>query len=394
MYERPVLKMLLDRLREPRRFIQVLAGPRQVGKTTLARQAIEALDRPAHFASADRPGLEPSAWIEQQWDIARLLARESGAALLVLDEVQKVRRWSDLVKALWDEDTASGLELHVLLLGSSPLLMQSGLTESLAGRFELIRVAQWSLGEMRDAFGWDVDQYVYFGGYPGAAPLVGDETRWASYIRDALIETTISRDILLMQRINKPALLRRLFQLACDYSGQILSFNKMLGQLHDAGNTTTLAHYLRLLSGAGLVSGLEKFANKRVRQRASSPKLHVHDTSLMTATAGRDFRSAREDRSFWGRLVESAVGAHLLHTTAGRDVEVTYWRERDREVDFVLQRGEAVVPVEVKGGRTRGAHPGTEAFSRRHAVRRRLLVGEAGIPLGDFLLSPVDRWLA
>ena len=393
MYSRPLLEELLTRVREPRRFMQVLAGPRQVGKTTLAHQAIERFEAPAHFASADRPGLEPAAWIDQQWDLARLRAREAGSALLVLDEVQKIERWSEVIKALWDEDTAAGLNLRVLLLGSSPLLMQSGLTESLAGRFELIRVSQWSLSEMRDAFDWDLERYVYFGGYPGAAPLAGDEARWSAYIRDALIETTISRDILLMQRIAKPALLRRLFQLGCDYSGQILSFNKMLGQLQDAGNTTTLAHYLDLLSGAGLISGLQKLTVAKARQRASSPKLHVHDTALMTATAGRSFEGAREDRSFWGRLVESAIGAHLVHTTAGRDVELTYWRDRDKEVDFVLRRGDRLVPIEVKSGRGRGAHPGTAAFCRRHQVARRLLVGDGGIELEEFLLSPIERWL-
>jgi len=393
MYERPLLSDLVARLREPRRFIQVLAGPRQVGKTTLAHQAIDALEAPAHFASADRPGLEPRSWIEQQWEIGRLRARDAGSALLVLDEVQKIERWSEVIKALWDEDGARGLELRVLLLGSSPLLMQSGLTESLAGRFELIRAAQWSFAEMRDAFDWELDRYLYFGGYPGAAPLANDETRWSAYIRDSLIETTISRDILLMQRIVKPALLRRLFQLGCDYSGQILSFNKMLGQLQDAGNTTTLAHYLELLGGAGLISGLQKHAGRKARQRASSPKLHVHDTSLMTATAGIGFDRAREDRAIWGRLVESAVGAHLLHTTAGRGIDLTYWRDRDKEVDFVLERGDALVPVEVKSGRAPVAHPGTAAFCKRHGVTRQLLVGEGGIPLEEFLASPPERWL-
>lgn len=393
MYSRPLLDELLTRLREPRRFIQVLAGPRQVGKTTLAHQAIEEIRSPTHMASADRPGLEPAAWIDQQWDLGRLRAKEAGSALLVLDEVQKIDRWSEIIKARWDEDTASGLDLRVLLLGSSPLLMQSGLTESLAGRFELIRVSQWSFAEMRDAFDWDLERYLYFGGYPGAAPLVDDEIRWASYVRDALIETTISRDILLMHRIAKPALLRRVFQLGCDYSGQIHSYNKMLGQLQDAGNTTTLAHYLDLLSGAGMVSGLQKISVGRARQRASSPKLQVHDTALMSASAGKRLTVAREDRSYWGRLVESAVGAHLLHTTAGRDIELTYWRHRDHEVDFVLRRSDALVPIEVKSGRARGAHPGTAAFCKRHEVKRHLLVGGGGLDLEEFLLSPAERWL-
>ena len=255
MYKRPLYQTLLSRLKEPRRFLQVLAGPRQVGKTTLARQAMEGGRTRSQYASADEPTLQDRAWIEQQWDLGRMKAKD-GEALLVLDEVQKVPGWSEVVKRLWDEDTAKRVSLKCVLLGSSPLLVQRGLTESLAGRFEILHVTHWSFAEMRDAFGWDVDQYVYFGGYPGAAALIEDRQRWARYIVESLIETTLSRDILLMTRVDKPALLRRLFLLGCDYSGQILSYQKMLGQLQDAGNTTTLAHYLELLAGAGMLKGV------------------------------------------------------------------------------------------------------------------------------------------
>ncbi len=392
MYRRPILANLVDRLREPRRFIQVLAGPRQVGKTTLARQALDLIDVPSHYATADLPGLEPGIWLSQQWDLARLKARDSGRALLILDEAQKVGGWSEAVKAHWDEDTAAGVDLKVLLLGSAPLLVQHGLTESLAGRFELIRASQWSFAEMRDAFGWDLDRYLYFGGYPGPADLIDDEARWSRYVRDSLIETTVSRDILLMTQVNKPALLRRLFQLGCDYSGQVLSYTKMLGQLHDAGNTTTLAHYLQLLGGAGLISGLQKLSVRRVRQRASSPKLMVHDTGLLAASDGADFATTRRTPQRWGRIVESAVGAHLLHETAGTDIDLWYWRDGHREVDFVLSRGGRLVPIEVKSGRDRGAHPGTAAFARQHEVHRHLLVGTGGMPLETFLASPAERW--
>lgn len=275
MYSRPIYKSLLSRLKEPRKFLQVLAGPRQVGKTTLIRQVIDTLKVPSHYASADEPTLKSAVWIEQQWEIGRLNAMKSGKkeeALLVLDEVQKVSGWSEIVKRLWDEDTANKTQLKVVLLGSSPLLIHRGLTESLAGRFEIIPITHWSFSEMKDAFGWNVEQFIYFGGYPGAAGLIDDQERWSRYIIDSLIETTISRDILLMTRVDKPALIRRLFLLGCDYSGQILSYQKMLGQLQDAGNTTTLAHYLELLAGAGMLTGLQKFAGKQIKQRGTSPK--------------------------------------------------------------------------------------------------------------------------
>ena len=396
MYKRPVFKTILSRLNEPRRFMQVLAGPRQVGKTTLANQVMESLHIAAHYASADEPTLQARTWIEQQWELGRLMVnsgKKRGAAVLVLDEIQKVAGWSGVVKRLWDEDTRKGTPLKVVLLGSSPLLIQKGLTESLAGRFELIPVMHWSLEEMNKAFGWDTDQYIFFGGYPGAAALISDRQRWARYILDSLVETTISRDILLMTRVDKPALLRRLFLLCCEYSGQILSYQKMLGQLQDAGNTTTLAHYLELLSGAGMVTGIPKFSGRKVMQRASSPKLQVMNTALMSVQSGFSCESARKDSEFWGRLVESAIGAHLINSAVGTGVEVYYWRERSREVDFVLKHGKDVTAIEVKSGRGKVVLPGMEEFARGFKPHRKLLVGGQGIPIEEFLRTPALHWV-
>ncbi len=385
---------LLRRLREPRRFVQVLAGPRQAGKTTVVRQVMEASALPAHYASADEPTLRHRAWLEQQWDVGRLKARESRrGALLVLDEIQKVPGWSDTVKLLWDADTHAREPLKVVVLGSSPLLVQRGLTESLAGRFEIIPVPHWSFGEMREAFGWTLDQFIFYGAYPGAAPLIGEPERWRRYIVDALIETSISRDILLLTRVDKPALLRQLFHLGCDYSGQILAYQKMLGQLQDAGNTVTLAHYLQLLQGAGMVAGLAKFAHGQARQRGSSPKLLALNTALMSAQSGRTFAEARTDGSYWGRLVESCVGAHLLNTSLGTNLEVTYWRDRSQEVDFVLRQGNKLAAIEVKSSLAKDAMPGMEAFARRFQPKLKLLVGGQGIRLEEFLSQPAAYWI-
>lgn len=396
MTRKTIYETLLRRVTEPRRFLQVLAGPRQVGKTTVAGQVMAAEKLPAHYASADEPTLRNRSWLEQQWDLGRLKAREHPAgALLVLDEIQKVPGWSDTVKLLWDEDSHAGQNLRVVvLLGSSPLLMQSGLSDSLAGRFEIIPVPHWSWREMQEAFGWNLEQYIYHGAYPGAAPLIGEPDRWRRYIADSLIETTISRDILLMTRVDKPALLRQMFHLGCEYSGQILAYQKMLGQLHDAGNTVTLAHYLQLLRGAGMVAGLEKFSHGQVRQRGSSPKLQVLNTALMTAQAGRTFKEARLDGNYWGRLVESCVGAHLLNTSMGTDLRLTYWRDRNYEVDFVLQQGPSIVGIEVKSGRGKDSLPGMEAFARQFKPKRQLQVGGQGLPIEEFLSQPAAYWVA
>ena len=239
---------------------------------------------------------------------------------------------------------------------------------------------------MKEAFGWDVDRYVFFGGYPGAAGLIGDEQRWCRYILDSLIETVISRDILLMKRVDKPALLRRLFGLGCTYSGQILSYQKMLGQLRDAGNTTTLAHYLNLLETAGMLMGLSKYSGRRLRVRASSPKLQVLNTALMTAQSLLTFEETRGNPEIWGRLVESAIGASLINAIKGTRADLYYWSDRNREVDFVLSRGESLVAIEVKSGRRKVNLPGIEAFSKCYPVKRKLLVGAQGISLEAFLL--------
>lgn len=380
------------RLREPRRFIQVVAGPRQVGKTTLVEQVLDRLDVPVRYASADEPGLRGPEWIAQQWEAARLQAGD-GQAVLALDEVQKIPAWSETVKRLWDEDTRARRNLQVVILGSAPLLVQRGLAESLTGRFEVVRLSHWAFNEMREAFGFSLEQYLYFGGYPGAAPLVGEPGRWARYVIDSLIETTISRDVLLLTRVDKPVLLRRMFELGCRYSGQVLSYTKMLGQLQEAGNSTTLAHYLDLLAAAGLVEGLPKFAGQTVRQRGSSPKLQVLNTALLTAPSGLSFDEARSDRTFWGRLVESAIGAYLANSAVTGGFELSYWRERNREVDFVTRSGPLTTAIEVKSGRSPEALPGMEAFAAAFKPGRTLLVGGGGIDIGEFLSKPATDWV-
>ena len=395
LFQRDSAAVLATRLGEPRRFLEVVAGPRQVGKTTLVQQVLSELDRPNVFVSADEPALRDAAWLAAQWERARLAAKDAGkrGAVLALDEVQKVPGWSEAVKRLWDEDSRARLPLRVVLLGSAPLLVQRGLSESLAGRFEILHLPHWSFAEMRAAFGYSLQQYLYFGGYPGAAPLADDPPRWRRYLLDALIETTIARDVLLLTRVDKPALLRRLFELGCRYSGQVLSYTKMLGQLHDAGNTTTLAHYLELLAGAGMLAGLPKFAGASVRSRGSSPKLQVFNTALLTAQSGLTPAEARADGEFWGRLTESAVGAHLANAAACGVCELFYWREGNREVDFVARAGRRLVAIEVKSGRAPVAHSGLAAFKEAFKPKRTLLVGSGGTPVEEFLSRPVADWL-
>jgi len=391
MLKRSAYPILLKHLSEPRRCIQALVGPRQVGKSTLALQVVEDLNLPFHYASADEIGIHPSSWLEQQWETGRLQIQSHKSAILVLDEIQKIKEWSTVIKRLWDEDTRKKRSLKVVLLGSTPLLLQQGLSESLAGRFEIIPLRHWSFAEMHAAFKWDFEEYIYYGGYPGAATLIEDETRWRRYIVDSLIETTLSKDVLTMTPIQKPALLRQLFYLGSTYSGQILSFQKIMGQLQDAGNTTTLAHYLELLSAAGLLNGLQKFSGQMIRQRGSSPKFQVQNTALMTASTHHSFKEAKHDREFWGRLLESAVGAYLINSIVGKNIQLFYWREGNDEVDFILQSGKKIIAIEVKSGKTKLAPSGIEKFKSLFHPTKILLVGGQGIDPKQFLMMPIEN---
>ena len=420
-YERAQKVPLIARLNETPTRLIIVTGPRQTGKTTLVQQVLDQMERPSRYLAVDEPepailppsgpsGVESTAlisieepvstfgderntrWLVRQWELARIEAgRSERGFVLVFDEIQKISNWSETVKGLWDADRRYGRRLHVVLLGSAPLLMQRGMSESLAGRYETLRLTHWSFAEVSEAFDFDLSSYVYFGGYPGAATLIRDQERWREYITGAIVEPNVERDILAMQRVDKPALLKQLFELGAEYSGQILSYNKMLGQLQEAGNTTTLARYLDLLSKAGLITGLPNHSGHAHRRRASSPKLNVHNTALMSAIAGYAFEEARADRSFWGRLVESAAGAHLLNTLTP-ELRLRYWRQDSDEVDFVLERGPRLVALEIKSGARRVRSRGMEKFRKRFEVTRSIVVGEGGVPLSEFLSAPASDW--
>ncbi len=413
VFQRPQVGTLIERLSEPPNWLIAVFGPRQTGKTEAIRQALASVDHQNLYIPVDepeslavpfgpsmdgvdelvsRPLVRDVRWLVEVWEGCRRRAwRSRRGFVLVLDEIQRIDGWSVAVKGLWDADRAAGCPLHVVILGSAPLLMQAGLNESLAGRFEPVPFTHWSFAEMAEAFGFDLDQYIYFGGYPGAASLTHDNQRWTTYVRNALVEPIIERDVLSMTRVDKPSLLKQLFDMGALYSGQVLSYNKMVGQLQDAGNTTTLTRYLKLLSDAGLLTGLSKYMSRPVSAKASTPKLNVLNTAIMAVASGYSFEELRRDRTFWGRLVESAVGAHLLNT-ASPVTEVKYWRWRSHEVDFVLQRGPRVVGIEVKSGRVPMVPPGLREFERRCQPSRTLIVGSGTVPLQEFLSHPADHW--
>ena len=359
-FQRPFVAQLAQRLDAPRPLVQVLVGPRQVGKTTGVRQFMAQCAWPQHYASADDVLVSDRNWLLEQWQQALLLG---DGALLVVDEIQKVPNWPETIKALWD---AQPYRLRVLLLGSSALQIQAGVTESLAGRFELLRAHHWTFAELQAAFGYDLPRYLAFGGYPGAVALEHDADRWYAYMKDAIVEAVIGKDILQARKVANPALFRQAFQILCAYPAQEISYTKLLGQLQDKGNTDLVKYYIELYGGAFLLHALQKYSPKAWLARSSSPKMLPACPALYSMAAGMDVAQSAEQR---GRAFELAVGAELVQQPG----QVFYWRERNDEVDFVYQYRDRLYAVEVKSGRKKSAR-GLEAFCMQAPKALRVIV--------------------
>ena len=392
MYKRTEYQIIKERIKESRKFIQVVMGARQIGKSTVVKQVLNDLDEPYRMFSADNVPTTNSAWISDCWAAARSLKENKGwdSIVLVIDEIQKITNWSEVVKKEWDADTFNDTNIKVLLLGSSRVLLEKGLSESLAGRFEEIRMTHWSYQEMKECFGFTLDQYIFYGGYPGAALLIHDEDRFSQYIQSAIIEATINKDILMDTPISKPALLRQTFELGAAYSGEILSLNKMLGSLQDAGNTVTLASYINLLNESGLLCGLQKYSIDLARRRASIPKLQVYNNALKMVYSPLTFEEVLVDRKSWGRIVESCIGAYLVSQSFVHRFEVFYWRERDDEVDFILRKKGSVIAIEVKSNAEKKT-AGLEKFKQLFQPKKAFIVGDGGISIEDFLSMDIRK---
>ncbi len=392
MYKRSEYQTIKNRIEEPRKFIQVVMGARQIGKSTVVKQVLKDSEVPYQFFSADNVPATGSAWISNCWAAVRSLKENKGLdrIILVIDEIQKITNWSEVVKKEWDDDTFHDRDIKVLLLGSSRVLLERGLSESLAGRFEEIRMSHWSYPEMKESFGFSLDQYLFYGGYPGAASLIGDEDRFQQYIQSSIIEATINKDILMDTPISKPALLRQTFELGAAYSGEQLSLTKMLGSLQDAGNTATLAGYINLLGESGMLCGLQKFSIDLARRKASIPKLQVYNNALKTVYSPLSFEQAILDRKAWGRIFESGIGAYLVSQAFIHHFEVFYWRERNDEVDFILRKKGSVVAIEVKSNAEKRTE-GLDKFRQLFNPTASFIVGDGGIGAEDFLSMDIRK---
>jgi predicted AAA+ superfamily ATPase len=387
MIERVFVRELAHRLKEKNVRIQVLTGPRQVGKTTIVKQVLSKLSIPAFYYSADSPGALSQTWLEEKWQLARLeFAKGSKNVVLVIDEIQKLNNWSESIKKLWDADTFEKNKIKLVLLGSSQMLLHKGLTESLTGRFELIKIPHWRYTELNEAFDLTPQQYIWYGAYPGAAQYIKSEKRWKEYIRESFIQTSINKDIIQLNRIDKPALLSWLFELGSLYSGQILSFTKILGQLQEGGNTSTLAHYLNLMESAGLLSGLPKYAGDAARSKSSMPKFQTHNAALSNSLKNDTFKTNQKNPIQWGRTLESGIGAYLL-SYKNEGIETYYWREKNSEIDFVISYEGKHIGLEIKSSAQKAS--GINLFKKSFPKNKCYVIGQNGIPWEEFIgLSP------
>lgn len=392
MYKRSEYHIITERLKEERKFIQVVMGARQIGKSTVVKQVLKDIDLPYQFFSADNIPATKQSWISDCWDAVRSIKKSNNyeSMILVIDEIQKISNWSEAVKKEWDADTFNDCDIKVLLLGSSRVMLEKGLSESLAGRFEEIRMSHWSFLEMKECFDFSLEQYIYYGGYPGAASLINDNDRFGQYIQSAIIDATINKDILMDTPINKPALLRQTFELGASYSGELLSLNKMLGSLQDAGNTVTLAGYINLLNESGLLCGLQKFSIDNARRKASIPKLQVYNNALRMVYNSLSFEQSLIDRKHWGRIFESGIGAYLVSQAFTHRFEVYYWRERNDEVDFILRKNNSLIAIEVKSNAEKNTS-GLDKFRQNFNPDKAFIVGEGGITPEEFLSMNIKK---
>lgn len=359
-YQRDFVHQLHRRLKGPGPLIQVLIGPRQVGKTTGLRQLMNQWAHLAHYANADDLLAADRSWLLDQWQKALLLG---DGTLLIIDEIQKLSNWPETIKSLWD---AQPKRLRVVLLGSSALQLQQGISESLAGRFELLRVYHWRFSELQHAFGYDLDRYLLYGGYPGSVDFEDDFDRWYTYIKESIVEAVIGKDILQNRKVAKPALFRQAFEILCHYPAQEISYTKLLGQLQDKGNTDLVKYYIELYSGAFLLFSLSKYFEKAWLKRSSSPKMLPACPALCTLAFGKNDLS---NQDFRGRVFELAVGSELMQLPG----ELFYWRDKNAEVDFIHHYQGSLTAIEVKSNRKKSSK-GLDLFCKNFPRAKRAVI--------------------
>lgn len=345
-----VKERLTERLDEPAPGrVQILTGPRQVGKTHILLDSAARWRESALYLAADAPESSLPGWWELQWQRTLQMAGR-GKSVLFVDEAHYLPQWSPVIKSAIDEVYRKKLPLHIVITGSATLPLGSGAREAMTGRFERIELRQWNPRDLAEAFSLDRDEaiecFIRFGSFPGGMSLISDIPRWKAYIRDSIIDPAVGRDILMREQVRKPALLRQIFAVCTGHPSEILSLAKIAGALSDAGTLETIAHYLGLLEEAYLIASVRKYSAREVRRRSSPPKIVPLSNALTAASRSGDPPLPARDPAPWGRWVENACIAFAI----GCGQKVHYWREEPLEVDFVLIGSWGKWAIEIKTG--------------------------------------------
>lgn len=392
MTQRAYFKIIKKWIEEPRRSIKALYGPRQVGKTAMVKEALASSSIPWMYVCAEDLEVADGLWLRKLWEEIRQKAKESDRkeAVIVIDEVQRVDSWNETVKREWETDTFNKTNVKAILISSASHLIQKGLTESLVGKFESMLIPHWSYREMKEEFGWSPEEYMWFGGYPGGIKFMENESAWKRYIKTSVIDTSISKDILLQIRIDRPSLLRKLFETGSLHSSYVLSLTQVQEGLTERGNLSTLSNYLGLLESTFLMTGLDKYTGERNRKRSSKPKFQLFNNGLFSAQSDKTFHEAKSDPQLWGHVFESAVGTHLLNSSYTEDFDLYYWFEKRMEVDFIVEKDNRMIVIEVKYDKN-APETGLDLFTYKFDPKSIYTVGEGGIPIEEFLLmKPTD----
>lgn len=355
------IEILPKRFESKQPLLQVILGPRQVGKTTTVLKLInEQYAERGMYVSADQVFNADAQWLRTCW-----LEAQAGKKILFIDEIQKSHNWAEAIKALYDESKRIKKLFPCVLLGSSSLEIQKGLTESLTGRFQLIRAHHWNYQESKKGYDLSFEKYLSYGGYPGSYQFI-DSADWADYVKNSIISTAVEKDILQFRSVKNPALFKQAFDILVSYPAQEISYNKLLGQLQDRGNVELIKYYISLFEGAFLIKTLEKYSPKTIKRKSSSPKILPLAPCMPSLQWGGEHTSAEK-----GRIFELIVGCQLVRTGE----ELFYWREGNAEVDFVLKQGKNVWAIEVKSGRKK-SDKGLQQFKKNFPSARTAMITE------------------
>lgn len=384
-FERTHVQALLSRLSLPSPAVQAVVGPRQVGKSTLIRQVLEKLEAPTVFLSCKSVQYRQTGWIHKEWEIARLLAKHHGHCVIAVDDAQRLPGWAPLLCQLHKEDLEQQRDIRIVITGSSELELLQQLKDKFPQSHEVIRAGYWTYPEMRCAFNWGIEQYLFYGGLPRSGDEPSDDETWLNWIRELMFDNLLKEDVKAVAPAQNHEAIFDYFKVSSVHSGNIMSYAQLAQKLPFTVKPTTLANYQKVLSRAGISNGLARIQDGGEISRSGSPKLQLSSNAWLTGMMNSRFDKLRSQGVIWKQVFKSAVGAHLLNFAQENAYSVHYWFDRQHRVDFVLKKNDALVPIVVMPGDVKQGTDAIQAFAKNNAMPHAIIL-QAGND--DASLSP------